>query len=372
MKNLMGIIKSGINPSAYGALLNTRPDYMLPFGSRYRVIDITLSNFSEHGVTNVLLHGSEHIRSTLDHVGNGKHWEMDKRHHGLVISAPIYGEIDGRNQRIASYYASLPFVEDSPCEHVYIANPMLISRVDISSIYKKYIDGDYDVLFLYRKQEDTTGRYLNARKVIFDENGNVQNIGINLGTEDVFNLFMDHILIKKEVFKNVITEAREKDNARTLSESIINYKNDLKIGTYEIRNHVEYIRDINSYYMANLNLLDPGIYADMFLFGSGILTKNKDEPSTLYLEGNNVTNSIIANGCILEGEVTDSVLFRSVKVGKNAIVKNSILYQGVVIEDGAIVVNSIIDKNSVIKQNVFVQGSKNNPYIVPKKTILEK
>lgn len=372
MKKLMGIIKSGINDTAYNALLNTRPDYMLPFGSRYRVIDITLSNFSEHGVTNVLLHGSEHIRSTLDHVGNGKHWEMDKRQNGLVINSPSINETDIRNRRIASYYDSLPFVEDSPCEHVYIANPMLIARIDITSVYKKYCENDYDVIFLYRKQEDPNGRYLNARKIIFDKDGNVENIGINLGTENVFNLFMDHIIIKKDIFKKVITEAMETENAFTLSESIINNKDKLKIGVYEIKNHVEYIRDLNSYYFANLNLLNQCIYADLFLFGSGILTKNKDEPSTLYQEGNNVTNSIVANGSIISGEVSDSVIFRGVNIGKNAIIKNSIIFEGAEIQDGAIVVNSIVDKRSVIKEGVFVQGTKNNPYVVPKKSVLEK
>ena len=368
----MGIIKSGINPEAYGSLLNTRPDYMLPFGSRYRVIDITLSNMNEHGVTNVLLHGSRHIRSTLDHVGNGSHWEMDKRQNGLVITAPSYEVMDSRNERILSYYSSLQFVEDSPCENIYIANPMLIARVDITSAYEEFLENDYDVMFLYRRQEDEENRYLNARKIIFDEQGKIENIGVNLGSEKVFNLFMDHIIIKKDVFTKVITEAREKENAYTLSQAVMNYKDSLNVGTYQIVSHVEYIRDLYSYYQANINLLRIGIYADLFMFGSGILTKNKDEPSTLYLEGNKVSNSIVANGSILAGEVSNSILFRGVKVGKDAIVKNSIIFEGVVIEDGAIVVNSIIDKNSVIKKGVFVQGTSTNPYLVPKKSVLEK
>lgn len=372
MKNLMAIIKSGLETTPYGSLLNTRPDYMLPFGARYRVIDITLSNLSEHGVTKVLLHGGKHIRSTLDHVGNGKHWEMAKRENGLVINAPSINEYESRNKRITSYLNSLTFVDEGKCENIYIANPMVISKIDVSAAYDEFIENNYDVMFLYRKQEDTEGRYLNARKVILDKNNKIQNIGVNLGTENVFNLFMDHILIKKSIFKKVITDAHEKDNAATLSQAIMNNKEHLNIGLFEIKSHVEYVRDLNTFYEANLNLIKTGIYTDLFLMGAGILTKNKDEPSTLYMEGNKVNNSVIANGCILEGEVTNSVIFRGVKVGKNAIVKNSILFQGAVIEEGAIVVNTIVDKFSVIKENVFVQGTKNNPYVVPKKTVLEK
>lgn len=372
MKKLVGLIKSGYNTDKYSTLLNTRPDYMLPFGARYRLIDTTLSNFNEHGITKVLLHGGEKIRSTLDHIGNGAHWEMDKREDGLVITSPSVKEYESNNRRMLSYYESLTFFDEPQIEDIYIANPMVISRINITKAYETFKEKGYDAMFLYRNQEDYTGRYLNARKIIFDENGKVQNIGLNLGTEDVFNLFMDHIFIKKDVFKYVVKESVEKDNAYSLSQALMRNKNKINIGAYAIDSHVEYIRDLNSFYTANLNLLNEGIYTDLFLLGSGILTKNKDEPSTMYGKDNKVTNSIVANGSIIEGEVTDSVLFRQVKIAKNAIVKNSVIFQGCVIEEGAIVVNSILDKNVIVKKGVFVQGTHNNPYVVEKNKVLEK
>lgn len=371
MNKLMGMIKSTSNTRPYGSLLDNRPDYMLPFGSRYRVIDITLSNFSENGITKVLLHGGENIRSTLDHVGTGRPWEMDKRHDGLVINAPTRHEFESRNSRITSYYNSLPFFEESSHEHIYIANPMVVSRIDISDAYREFLENDYDVMFLYRKQEDVENRYINSRKIIFDDQGKVQNIGLHLGTENIFNLFMDHVIIKKDVFKDIITMAQETDNANTLSEAVMENKDRLNIGAYEVKTHVEYIRDLQTYYQSNLNLLNEGIYTDLFLMGEGVLTKNKDEPSTLYKKGNNIENCIVANGCILEGEASGSVIFRGVKIGKNAIVKNSILFEGVVVEEGAIIVNAIVDKKAVIKKGVFVQSTVNNPYIVPKNQIME-
>lgn len=372
MNNLMGMIKSAFDTSPYGALLNNRPDYMLPFGARYRVIDIVLSNFCAHNISKVLLHGGQNIRSTLDHVGNGRHWEMDKRTDGLVITAPSKDELTSRNRRISSYYNSLTFFEQTSKTDIYIVNPMVLSQVNISEAYEQFKKNNYDVMFLYKKQEDPSGRYLNARKINFDENGEVLNIGLNLGTEEVFNLFMDYIIIKKDVFKKIITDSYEKDNASTLSESALNHKNELKIGTYKVVSHLEYIKDLNSFYNANLNLLNERIYSDLFLLKSGILTKNKDEPSTLYARGSEVSNCVVANGCIIEGQIKDSVIFRGVKVGKNAIVKNSVIFQGTVIEDGAIVVNSVVDKYAIIKEGVFVQGTKNNPYVVKKNQVLEK
>lgn len=371
MKNLVAIIKSGFDTDAYLGLANHRPDYMLPFGSRYRVVDTTLSNFNEHGISKVLIHGGTNIKSTLDHVGIGEPWEMDKREHGLVISAPSTEEITSNNRRMYSYYDSIPFINEKHISAVYIANPMVISRIDITKAYDEFCENDYDVMFLYRKQEDTDKRYLNTRKIIFDENGNVQNVGLNMGSEDVFNLFMDHIFVKRDVFVNLVTSSIEKDIAHTLTQAIMNNKEDLNIGVHEVTSHVEYIKDLNSFYKANLNLLNMGIYTDLFLMGSGILTKNKDEPSTKYLEGNSVKNSIIANGSIIEGNVENSVIFRQVKIHKDAIVKNSVVFQGAVIEEGAIVENAILDKNVKVKKGVEVKGTKENPYVATKNKVLE-
>lgn len=372
MKNLAALIKSGFDHKSYSGLIDTRPDYMLPFGARYRVIDTTLSNFNEHGISKVLIHGGNNIRSTLDHIGNGEHWEMDKRENGLVISAPSIKEIESNNRRMISYYDALTFFDEPHIDNVYISNPMVISRINVTEAYEKFENENYDVMFMYRQQDDPTGRYINVRKVIFDDNGKIENIGVNLGGEEIFNLFMDHIIIKKKVLNEIVTEAIEKENAFTLTQAVMNNKHRLNIGVYEVKSHVEYISDLNSFYKANLNLLNEGIYTDLFLLGSGILTKNKDEPSTLYLPDNHVSNSVVANGCIIEGEVSDSVLFRQVKIGKNAIVKNSIIFQGTVIEDDAVVINAVLDKYVHVNKNVTVKGTSKNPYVVVKNTVLEE
>lgn len=372
MKNLAGIIKSGFDNKSYAGLLKNRPDYMLPFGSRYRIVDACLSNFNEYGIYKVLLQGDKNIKSTLDHVSNGEHWDMDLREDGLAISVPGPGEYNSNNRRMYSYYSSISFINEEFIDNIYIANPMVVSRINIESVYEDFMENDYDVMFLYRKQEDHEGKYINSRKVIFDEDGEVQNIGVNLGTDPIFNLFMDHILIKKKVYIDLVTDALERDNAYTLTQAIMNNKEKLNIGSYEIINHVEYIKDLNSFYDANINLLNEGIYTDLFLMGSGILTKNKDEPSTFYGEGNYVKNSLVANGSFIFGSVENSILFRQVNIDKNAQVKDSIIFQGAIIEEGAYVENAILDKNVIIRSGVRLIGDKHNPIVVEKNKILEK
>lgn len=373
MNNCIGIIKSIISQdNNYSSLLKTRPDYMLPFGARYRVVDFTLSNFSEHDLNKVLMYAGRNIRSTLDHVGNGRNWGLDRRTDGLMINPPSYAGQSDEASEIKTYFDSLKFFEDASQEYIYIANPMIISRINISEAYEEFLSNEYDVMFLYRKQNDNDYEYLNARKLVFDESGNPINIGTNLGTESVFNMYIENMFIKKDLFMKLVKESVEKGDANTLVRAIFNNKRNIRIGSLELFRHVEYIRDLVSFYRSNLNLLDPGIYADLLLTGEGIRTKSKDEPSSMYIEGNKTCNSLIANGCIIKGEVENSILFRGACIGKDAIVKNSIIFQKAEIEDGAVVINAIIDKNSVIKEGVFVQGAANNPYVVEKNMVVEK
>lgn len=371
MDNCIGVINVTPGVKDYSTLTKTRPEYMLPFASRYRIVDFALSNLAQHDIKKVILYAGKNIRSTFDHVGNGKNWGLDLRHDGLMINPPNYNT-EQENTEISTYYESLKFYEDASQENVFICNPMVLTRLDITKAYTDYLENKYDVLLLYRKQEDKDGQYLNAQKIIIDQDGNVENIGKNLGTENIFNFYIENMFIRKDLFIKIVKSSLEKGDARTLIQAITNRKKELKIGTLEVFRHVEYIRDLNSFYKANMNLLNIGIFTDLLSNGNGILTKAKDEPSTLYVEGNRTTNSIVANGCIIEGEVENSIIFRGVKIGKNAIVKNSIIFQKAVIEDGAIVVNSIVDKNAVIREGVFVQGSYNNPYVVEKNKSVER
>lgn len=373
MNNCIGIIKSGKYIQAdYSSLTKTRPDYMLPFGGRYRTVDFTLSNFSEHGLSKVLVFAGKNIRSTLDHIGNGKNWGLDKRYDGLMINPISYANHGDSTSEIQTYFDSLRFFEDANQENIFISDPMVISRIDITKAYNEFLDNDYDVMFLYRKQKDSNYEYLNARKLVFNADNKPINIGINLGTEHIFNMYVENMFIKKDLFMKLVKESIEKGDADNLLKAIFNNKDKLNIGSLELFRHVEYIRDLNSYFKANLNLLNPGIYADLLLTGEGIRTKSKDEPSTLYVEGNKVSNSLVANGCIIKGEVENSILFRGVKIGKNAIIKNSLIFQKAVIEVNAVIINSIIDKNCTVKEGVFVQGTSNNPYVVEKNMIVEK
>ncbi len=366
MEKCIGIINSGINAGTYGTLCETRPDYMLPYGGRYRIIDFSLSTMTNHNISNVVVYGGKHIRSTLDHLGIGQPWELNRRRNGLVIFPPVYDSDLVQPTNIATYYKTLPFFEYSNLQNIYMDDPMTIIKMQMDEAYEKFIEEDLDVLLFYKKQIDTEGKYLNARKMTVDNDGKLLNIGLNLGTQDEFNLFLSKFFIKKDVFIKLVKEAVEKANALTLRQAILNNKDKLKIDIYHIDGHVEVIRDLSSYYDANMNLLNKDIYHEVFFDKNLIYTKSKDEPSTLYKDYSRVNNSLIANGCIIEGDVENSILFRGVKIGKGTIVRNSIIIQKTEIGEDSVVVNVISDKYGVIDDGVTVVGHPKQPYVIRK------
>ncbi|MDO5718357.1 MAG: glucose-1-phosphate adenylyltransferase subunit GlgD [Tissierellia bacterium] len=370
MEKCIGLINSGVNNGAFSSLCGIRPDYMLPYGGRYRIIDFALSNMTNHNISNVVVYGGKHIRSTLDHLGNGQSWELNRRRNGLMIFPPIFESDLVVPTDISIYFNSLRFYEHSPLNTVFMDNPMTIIKMDMDEAYDKFIEEDLDVLIFYKRQKDTEGKYLNASKVILDDAGELVNIGTNLGTEDEFNLFLGKTIIKKDVFIDLVKDSVEKSNAHTMRKAIMNNKEHLKIGTYHVDGHVEVIRDLRSYYEANMNLLVPDIYHEMFFGRNNIYTKSKDEPSTIYKDSSKVSNSLLANGCIIEGHVENSIIFRGVKIGKDAIVKNSIIIQKSVIGADSIIVNVIVDKYGVVEDGVTLVGNPLQPYVIAKgKTI---
>ncbi|MDD7592900.1 MAG: glucose-1-phosphate adenylyltransferase subunit GlgD [Peptoniphilaceae bacterium] len=375
MKDCIGIIISTRETQGrsvgFGPLAEKRPDYMIPFAGRYRIVDFALSAMSNYQLSRVMLYGGNNIRSTLDHIGDGKSWELNRRNNGLFINPPSY-EPQHDPSIIRTYYDSITFFEESSAQNILIMNPMTLSKVDLNEAYAEFKNSDADVMLFYKNISDREGYYTNMRKLILDENGNFLNIGVNLGTNEVFPLYMDYLFIKKDLFIELVTKSLEQGDAATLIRAINNYKNRINIKAYEVKTPVIVINNINSYYRANMQLLNPEVYDDLFFNGGMVYTKSKDEPSTIYADHAHVQNSLVANGCIIEGQVENSILFRGVHVQKNAIVRNSILNEKTVVEENAVVVNTITDKNATIARGVTVAGAYAHPFVVGKNVTIER
>ena len=373
MEKCLGVISGANIENNFGALCVHRPVYMLPYAGRYRLIDFSISNMVNNGIKTVAVYTGEKVRSTMDHLGDGKAWDLNRRFNGLFIFPPLSHDFPGsKTGDIAQYYTTREFFEQAKENYVFINHPNILAKVDLNEAFKYFRETDADITLIYKKQEDPLGEYIYTDKLIVDEDGMVVNIGTNLGMDKTFNMYLKMGFIKKEIFLNMVMQAIEQGRSDSLIDQILKNLHKYKVNTYQFHGHVENIRDIKSFYDANMNLLKKDVAAEVFYRDGTVFTKTKDEPSTLYTEDSNVQNSLVANGCVIEGSVENSIICRGVKIGKGAIVKNSIVMQKSEIRDDAAVVNSIMDKGSIVGEGVRIAGSMLMPFIVEKKQVLRK
>ena len=369
MEGCLGIISYSNIDKNFGDLCKHRSSYMLPFGGRYRIVDFALSNMVNHGIRTVALYTGKKFRSAMDHLGNGKPWELNRRINGLFIFPPQFDDEIGAFEDMYQYHKTEDFFLRSKEDNIYMVNPNIIGKYDLNNAFSYFKDSDADITLIYKNTPCTTGGNIGSLNLNFHNDGVFKNIGLYLGTNKDFNMFLETGFIKKNVFLDLIRRTMETGEDLDLRQAILRFKDLYKINVYEYKGHVENIRNLKSYYDANMNLLDDEIFHKLFFDGGPIYTKSKDEPSTLYGNKSKVDNSLIANGCIIEGKVDNSIIFRGVKIAEHAVVKRSIIMQKSEIGEDSVLVDTILDKGVIIKEGVNLMGSKSSPYIVEKHAI---
>ena len=367
MENCLGVILNENLDENFSTLCEHRPSYMLPYAGRYRILDFALSGMVNHKINNIVLYTGEKMRSAMDHIGSGKSWELNKRFSGLKLFSPRYS-VDAitRKNQVAQLFNTLTFYEEAKEDYIFLMRPNILAKVDLDAAFREFIAADADISLIYKKEVNVKGKCINCDKLHFTEDGRFREIGINLGIDENFNHFIGMGFIKKDVFIDLIRALAERKIAPSIKEAISNYRDHFNIVTYEYEGKLERIKDIESFFKSNMNLLEEDNYLDLFFNNGTILTKSKDEPPTSFTESSNVTNSMIANGCKIEGTVENSVIFRGVTIGKGAVVRNSIIMKKSVIGKNAHVENAIFDKASSIGAGLRVSGSSKTPYILAK------
>lgn len=372
MPNIVALIYSSeFKDRNYGVLCKNRPDYMLPFGGRYRIIDFALSNIANHDISRVVLYADRMIRSTLDHIGNGKSWELNRRNGGLLINSPSYSS-NGNLSEIETYYDTIRYFEDHTSDYIYIKNPMYINKVDITDAKETMESNGLDCLIFSSKTVDKDGYYLNRRVISSNDDGKPCAVGLNLGMSENIDLFLGSIMIKRDSFLRILRTAMERNSQMSLLNAIFSFAGDMNIDFYRHNKEFEIISDINSFFEANMKLLNKEDFDQLFYEDGLVYTKSKDEPSTSYTKESDVKNSLIANGSIIRGNVENSIIFRGVEIGKGASVKNSIIFQDSVISDGAILNYAITDKRTFVDKDTRLFGNRSHPFVTSKDEHLEK
>lgn len=368
-----------IFPNSYDAtvpeLVNVRLMASIPFASRYRLIDFLLSSMANCDIDNISLLVNNNYHSLMDHLGSGREWDLVRKNGGLNIFPPN-AEKTTKNYtgRVAALAGILDFLRGQKEKYVVLADSNLAINFDFKAMIKSHVETGADVSVAYTEQEIPDG-YLqlpNDQGFYYTyaiDNGRVTKIYVNSKESGVQNLSLSIFVIDRELLINLINTAFVRGQKYFERDILLTQLNKLNVQGYKYDGYVARVTNMKSYFDENMKLLDD--YNLDGLFGSApIYTKIRDDNPTRYITGAKVANAMLADGCVIEGEVENCILFRGVKVAKGAKVKNCILMQDTVVEAGANIEYLVTDKMVTITAGKEMKGTDSFPvYIAKSQTV---
>ena len=371
IREALGLIFAGEEIIELRELVDLRAVGALPLGGRYRVIDFPLSCMVHSGIRNIAVIADRKYNSLMDHLGSGKSWDLSRKSDGLFIFTPYsYRDIKGKYRGLVdALNGCMDYLRRAKQEFCIISGSHTIYNRVFDDMMQAHIDTGADITILYNRSDDPPamdGIRFDDVRLDMDKNGRVREIEVNPHASKLRDLSMDAHIIRKDTLIYLLEESIARDEYDFTNNLIRNNLNRLNIMGFEHKGYVSRIWSIPSYFKANMDFLDSGLQQDIFRSSNRILTKLKDEVPAKYTATAKVKNSIMANGCVIEGEVENSVLFRGVFVGRGSSIKNSIIMEGSEIGEYAEIENVVMDKNVSVRNRCRLIGSEAFPVIIPK------
>ncbi len=371
--NALGIVFPNIYDKLVSELTSERLMASIPFGSRYRMIDFVLSSMVNCGINNVAILVRENYFSLLDHLGSGREWDLTRKNGGLNIFPPFAQKSMGVNGgRIEALASILRFLQSQKEKYVVMCDTHIAMNFDFKALIDAHIASGADVTAAYTREElpenalksETTS---GDSYFSFDLEGDrITKININSKKTGVQNYGMNIYVMEREQLIDTIHTAFVSGGVYFERDVLVPRIEELKICGYEYTGYISRISSLKGYFDENMKLLDDQNLEQLFS-GNSIYTKIRDDNPTRYIGDAKASNVMVADGCVIEGEIENSILFRGVKVGKGAKVKNCILMQDTEIKAGANLEYVITDKKVTVTEDKEVKGTDTFPVFVAKR-----
>lgn len=370
--NALGIIFPNSYDSLVPELVAERLMASIPFAGRYRMVDFVLSSMVNAGIDNISVIVRKNYHSLMDHLGSGREWDLTRKNGGLNIVPPFAEKtVKVYNGRVEALASILDFLKDQKEKYVIMSEANLAANFDFKAMLNAHIESGADVTLAYAQEEIPEGliKPFDVNKDLYYtldiEDGRVREIQINPEEPGIQNLSLNIYIIERELLISQISAAFVRGYVYFERDILAPQLDKLNVRGYKFGGYIARISSIKSYFDENMNLLDEE-NLDALFGGNHIYTKIRDDNPTRYIKGAKAKNIMAADGCIIEGEVENSVLFRGVRVGKGAKVKNCVLMQDTVIEPGVNVEYIISDKNVTITADKEIKGTDSFPVYVAK------
>ncbi|MGL4912560.1 MAG: glucose-1-phosphate adenylyltransferase subunit GlgD [Romboutsia sp.] len=367
----MGIINLNKKGDPNISKLNyARPIASTPIGGRYRVVDFVLSNMVNSGITNVGIFAKEKYRSLTDHIDSGKDWDLSRKKGGLSIFSTENTEYQNlypyRKGDIYNILCNIDYIKKSEEEYILVSPSYMICNMDYKEALRYHKKSNNYITLIYKDINNAKIDFKGNLTLNLGESNKVINVGSNIGTFDSASIYMEMYIMKRTDFIDAIYSLTNTGDYQYLEDFIIESVKYKEVGAYKHNGYLKCVKSVTTYFEMSKDLLNIDIAKELLYSDRKILTKEKNESPTIYTEDANVENSFIASGCVIEGNVKNSIIFRKVHIEKGVNIENSIIMQNCIIGENSDLNNVIFDKNINLAKGKELKGDENHPIVIEK------
>ena len=347
MAKAFGIVNTTGNHIWVEGMQDYRPIGAFSFLGRYRIIDFPISNMSNSGIDRIQVFAGHNPRSLIEHLGSGRHYNINSKRGKLqMLFSDSHSKNDIYNTDIAAFWENMDNICKMKEDYVIIAPSHMIYSMDFNDLLKKHIQSGADITLLYHSVNNANINYLNCDFLTLNRQNGVLALAKNRGNEAERDIFMDTYVMKKDLFLELIRKAKSLSSMYTLAQIVNIECEELDVRGYKHEGYFAAITNFKSYYDANLSLIKYEETKDLFDEEWPIHTRTNDSCPTQYYETADVKQSVVSNGCRIEGTIINSVIGRGCTIKKGVVVKNSVILPDAYIEEGIHVENHVVGKHS--------------------------
>ena len=329
----------------------------MSFLGRYRIIDFTLSNMVNSGIDELSVLVKNKPRSLIEHLGNGSNYNINLKSGYLnILYTDNNAMSDAYFHDIYVMHSNIEKFQESNAKYVVISPSYMIYRINYNDVIRAHEESGADITCVYQEVNNANQKYIGCKTIDLDKNGVVTAIGRNKGNKKSANILTETYVIDRELFVDLVEKAPVISPLYSLIDVITSVVDSLKVCGYEHKGYLACINSLEEYYDANMEMIDYEKAAELFDPDWPIYTKTNDSQPAFYSKNAHAKNCLIANGCIINGDLENCICGRGVTVGKGAVIKNTLLLPECYIAPMAHIENAVIDKHSSVERKLEIIG----------------
>lgn len=348
----IGIILAGGNNHRMKELSQKRAISAMPMAGSYRSIDFTLSNMSNSHIQKVAVLTQYNARSLSDHLNSSKWWDFGRKQGGLEVRTPVVTADNSNWYRgtADAMYQNINFLKNSHEPYVVIASGDCVYKMDFGKVLEWHIDKKADITVVCKDMapEEDVVRYGTLR---MNEDFRIEEFEEKPLQAKSHTISCGIYVVRRRLLIEMIERCAEEERYDFVRDILVRYKDVKRIVGYKIKDYWRNIATVDDYFRTNMDFLKPEVRNYFFKQYPDIYSKVDDLPPAKYNVGTSVKNSLISSGCIINGVVENSVIFKKSFVGNNCVIKNSIILNDVYIGDNTYIENCIVESHDTIHAN---------------------